>query len=290
MNAVPPNITGWQKFVAWWSTTDRPHKVAVIVTVVLIVGVFAVAVPLCSKLLTQDRINEWYGGARHAPVVTDTPALNHPASVSGEIRARLDGQLAVVRNAAHTHFLIATAFARYQFAMITIATICGVIAGVLLVFISAIGWKDAKWTLTLPFVVVAGGGIMFTSFTQLYRQAQNIADNSRLYLGYLQVEDELLSYYPIAIECDARKKLEAMEELVGVKPGDLDEKRRDIAREQRKAREADVKAGELGALTPGELVALIDKQEKELRSLAVSFDPSKVAQFKEVFDQLKPEK
>lgn len=289
MNDVPPNITGWQKFVAWWSA-DRPRNVAVIVMVVVIVGLFAVAVPLFSKLLAQDRITEWYGGARHALAVAKEPALNHPASVPAEIQSRLSEQLADVRNAAHTHFLIATAFARYQFAMITIATICGVIAGVLLVFISAIGWKDAKWTLTLPFVVVAGGGIMFTSFTQLYRQAENIADNSRLYLAYLQVEDELLSYYPIAAERDAREKLEAVEDLVGVKPADLDEKRRAIAREQRKAREADVKGGELAALTPGELVALVDKQVKELRSLAVSFDPSKVAQFKQVFDQLKTEK
>lgn len=279
----------WQKFQDWWAT-DRPRKVAVIATVVLIVGLFTVAVPLFSKLLAQDRITEWYGGARHALTVTNTPTLIHPASVPAEIRVRLDGQLAGVRNAAHTHFEIATAFARYQFAMITIATICGVIAGILLVFISAIGWKDAKWTLTLPFVVVAGGGIMFTSFTQLYRQAENIADNSRLYLGYLQVEDELLSYYPIAAEREAREKLEAAEDLVGVKPADLDEKKRDIAREQRKARKADAKAGELAALTPGELVALVDKQVKELRSLAVSFDPSKVAQFKEVFDQLKTEK
>lgn len=289
MNAVPPNATRWQRFVAWLSS-DKSRKMAVILTVALIVCLFAVAVPLFSKMLAQDRINEWYGGGRHTVAVTHTPILTHPASVTPEMRARLDAQLAVVRNAAHTHFLIATAFARYQFAMITIATICGVIAGVLLVFISAVGWKDAHWTLALPFVVVAGGGIMFTSFTQLYRQAENIADNSRLYLGYLQVEDELLSYYPIAAERDAREKQEIAEDLAGVKPADLEQKRRDLARERRKTRQSDVKAGDLGALTPGELVTLVDKQVKELRSLAVSFDPSKVAQFDQVFDQLKHEK
>jgi hypothetical protein len=219
-------------------------------------------------------------------ITTNTPALSHPDSVPTGIKARLDGQLANVRNAAHTHFLIATSFARYQFAMITVATICGVIAGVLLIFISAIGWKDAEWTLTLPFVVFAGGGIMFTSFTQLYRQSENIADNARLYLGYLQVEDELLSYYPIAAARSSREAQEMADELVGLKPPDLEKRRRELAREQRLARAAAVKAGELAALTPDELIAMVDKQVKDLRSLAVSFDPSKVAQFNEVFKQM----
>jgi hypothetical protein len=56
MSAVPPDPSWFQRLIVWFST-DRPRKVAVIVTVVLSVAFFAIAVPLFSRYLAQDRIN-----------------------------------------------------------------------------------------------------------------------------------------------------------------------------------------------------------------------------------------
>jgi len=180
------------------------------VTLLLLVGgfIFVASIGISQFGGYADRrADGWLKYARHLEAPAVEPSLQHSDDVTVALKSRIEAQLTDVRGAAHYHLSVARDFSTFQYLHITMATIAAVIAGVLLVPISWTGWKDAGVVLTTAFLLTAATAILFSSFSQLYRQQENIDDNISLYLAYLTLEDEILSYYPVR-EGDADQVVE----------------------------------------------------------------------------------
>jgi hypothetical protein len=77
---------------------------------------------------------------------------------------------------------------------IIVFSVAGAIAAVSLVLISQKGWKDANEYIITVFFVMTTATVFFGAFPGLFRHEETIAENKRLYLKYVALEDEILTY------------------------------------------------------------------------------------------------
>ncbi|MBD1921949.1 hypothetical protein H6F77_12720 [Microcoleus sp. FACHB-831] len=109
-------------------------------------------------------------------------------------KQRIREQLQELRVRATTHVSIMMYFYSRFFTSISIASCSSVIAGVSLFFISKGGWDSANRYVVNIFIVASGSAVYFGTMPVMYRQEQNVADNKSLYLQYVALENEALSY------------------------------------------------------------------------------------------------
>ena len=222
-----------------WLDSVVEYLPAVFAVLILLVWLAAIA---AGRRFAKRRALEWLGHQRH--FAGPDPAI--PATLEGDdpLVARLAAQLVEARNGAHHHLKVAVAFAAYQFPTLTIATVAAVLAGVLLVPISAYGWTQSAPELTVPFLTSAAISIVMISLARVFRQPENIRDNLDRYAHFVALEDEILSFAA-----------------------------------RRQALAVDTEKVE-------EFVVKVDRRLREIRRLAIGFDPAQVPTASAVFSQL----
>lgn len=249
--AVPPPVALAKKLKA--SVATIPVRETLVVTGALVI--FVVAVILAASSLgsfVEEKSEKALVHARHFDGLDTSATITPPNDISPseqEIVKRLVDHLDGVRGFAHYHVTAAQTFFVSQYKAITIATFAAVIAGLLLVPISWTGWKDAKLILTVPFFLAAGTAILFTTYSKIYKQQENITTNLTSYFAYLTLEDEILSYYP---------RLVAQR---GVKDAQVDRE-------------------------PHVFLEYVEGRLDDMRTLGVSLDPSSVPEFQKVFKEV----
>jgi hypothetical protein len=248
----------WSLPPAWLKLLERynlPKGVVFVLLGILIAITLMIAAGWLSRD-AQTAADNWFATARHANVSIRPPALSHPANTPDLVKRRLDNQLSDVRGFAALHLRIAKEFSVDQFILLTLATGSAAIAALLLFPVTWRGWKEANGYLLMTFLSFAVIAIVCTSLTQLYRLQANIDENKSLYLAYLVLEDEILSYYPVGQGCA------------------------ELSAEKRDAMKAACDR------TPAEFIRAVDARMGEIRNLAVAFDPSKSVTVGDVYKQL----
>jgi hypothetical protein len=111
-----------------------------------------------------------------------------------EEKARLQGQLNDIRNRAKYH-LDVTLFIFSNFYMSIMAfSIAGGIAAITLAVISKRGVDQASEYLITTFLVMMALAIFYQSFPGVFQQRQNIDNNRALYIKYVNLEDDIVTY------------------------------------------------------------------------------------------------
>ncbi len=156
---------------------------------------------------------------------------------------RIVSQLAEIRIRIAHHFDVMVYFyVRYYMAILTFG-VAAAMAAVTLLFISKRGIDGANPYILNLFIVTTACSAFYGAFPGVFRQEQNITDNKALYLQYVALEQEVLSYSVTG------------EDITGTKT------------------------------TAAKFIHYVDQQLAKFNNIAIGFDPSKVPNFKSVFDE-----
>lgn len=117
-------------------------------------------------------------------------------------KQRLREQFNIIKNRAITHLQITIDYYRWLFIAISIASISGVIAGICLFYISKEGWEKANNYVINVFIVCSGLALFTGSLPQIFQQEKNAQDNTKLYLEYINLENEVLT--SLALDVNAK--------------------------------------------------------------------------------------
>jgi len=163
----------------------------------LVVGLFAVIMAVAfsvGKKADQWAV-EWAVPvvAANTQRVTQDSKLAVPGSASQQ--TRLKSQLQDVRAWAEHHRLITAFFYARYYVAITMASLTALFAAFLVGTIGIKGWQHASSYAVTALIVFAGASAFFGAFPGLYGQEENVTKNKALYLGYVALENEMLSYF-----------------------------------------------------------------------------------------------
>ena len=98
------------------------------------------------------------------------------------------------------HFNVMKFFYSRYYMAISIVLISGLIAGIALLFITKNGWAGVSQYVKTVFITAAALTAYLGAFPRVFQQTQNIADNKKLYLHYMALHDEVMSYLSLQAE------------------------------------------------------------------------------------------
>jgi len=163
----------------------------------LVVGLFAVIMAIA--LSVGQKADQW---ARDwaVPVVkanSERAAQDARLAVPGTLgeQARLKAQLRDARGWAEHHRLVTAFFYGRYYVAITMTSLSALFAAFLVGTIGIKGWQHASPYAVTTLIVFGGAAAFFGAFPGLYQQEENITKNKALYLGYVALENEMLSYF-----------------------------------------------------------------------------------------------
>ena len=127
-----------------------------------------------------------------------TPAIPSGFNASESEKARLLEQVKTIRGRAIHHFSVMKFFYSRYYMAISLVLVTGVITAIALFFITKNGWDHvpSQFVKTV-FITAAALTVYFGAFPPVFKQSQNIADNKKLYLQYMALHDEVMSYLSV---------------------------------------------------------------------------------------------
>jgi len=107
---------------------------------------------------------------------------------------RLHSQFNNIQARANHHATVMKFFYTRYYTTIVLISVTGLVAAVCAIYLSSKGWgTDQSWIQTI-FLTMSAATLYFTAFPKVYKQSENIFNNTNAYLSYLNLENELLSY------------------------------------------------------------------------------------------------
>lgn len=119
--------------------------------------------------------------------------LKHFQAAENE-KQRIVEQLQEIKRRAKSHFKIMSYFYVRYYTSIAITSSAAIIAAICLIFISKEGLTDANQYVINLFLVSSSIGILFGTFPAVFKQEKNVSDNKALYLRYIALEQQILTY------------------------------------------------------------------------------------------------
>ncbi len=114
--------------------------------------------------------------------------------ISLEERSRIKAQLLKIRVKANHHLIVMEDFYVNYFSSIVMFSIAGAIAAICLTLISKKGWDQVNEHVITIFLVMSAVTAYYGAMPSSFQQQQNIGDNKVLYLKFVALENEVLSY------------------------------------------------------------------------------------------------
>lgn len=138
-------------------------------------------------VLTPGDNNPSLAGTTNAVGTGNSLVIADPAD-------RVVSQLAEIRTRIAHHFEVMVYFyVRYYMSILTFS-IAAAMAAITLLFISKQGIDGANQYILNLFIVTTACAAFYGAFPGVFRQEQNITDNKTLYLQYVALEQEVLSF------------------------------------------------------------------------------------------------
>lgn len=136
----------------------------------------------------------WSKGDSLRVTVPDSLAFPSVQKASPAIRIRLREQIAALASRSERHFVIMEYYYSRYYMSIAMVLVFGVISSATLVLLVNVGWKDGNPFIKTTFIACSMVTAFFGSFPTVFQHSQNIADNKRLYIKYVALHNESLSY------------------------------------------------------------------------------------------------
>ncbi|MBD1911358.1 MULTISPECIES: hypothetical protein [unclassified Leptolyngbya] len=108
-------------------------------------------------------------------------------------RDRIQVQLAQIERRARAYARISIFFYTRLFAAIALASATGIVTAVSLFYISKVGWDKANNYVINIFVISSSITIFVGAFPIIFQQENNVTNNARLYMSYLDLENQILT-------------------------------------------------------------------------------------------------
>lgn len=166
---------------------------AVLVISFILIGL-AYFLPSLPRNLGEKLSKEWLLTLAPVTAVDSASTLLHSLKADSAASLRFRQQFNSVERSIKHHGDVMVYFYKANYVTITMASIFGVGAAVLLIFVSVKGWTSSHPVLVAAFVVSAGIATLFTSFAAVYRQTQNVADNKAIYQSLIGLRRQMLTY------------------------------------------------------------------------------------------------
>jgi hypothetical protein len=109
-------------------------------------------------------------------------------------RERLISQLKLSRLRAEHHLNVAVYFFSNYYMSLLITFVSGAVAAVALFFIVKKGWQAVNPYVVTVFITMSVVATAYGAFPGVFRQQENITENKTLYLRYVALQNEILSY------------------------------------------------------------------------------------------------
>lgn len=139
----------------------------------------------------------WYADkkAKEWLVTTDETALpSQSLAVTAAEKTRLYQQFQEIQLRIQRHSAVMIYFYKQYYISISMTYALGLVAGICLFFISKVGWKDANHGLINIFIVTSSAALFYGQLPGIFKQDTNMAANRNLYLDYIALKNEVLSY------------------------------------------------------------------------------------------------
>jgi hypothetical protein len=108
--------------------------------------------------------------------------------------ARLEQDYVEIRSRMEHHLEVLAYFYANYFRAIVMGSLLGAVSAVSLFYIANKGWTNANPYVVVVFVFSAVMGAYYLSYVTIFREQENISDNKVLYLQYVALGNEILTY------------------------------------------------------------------------------------------------
>lgn len=108
---------------------------------------------------------------------------------------RLIAQLKEIESRSKRHKIIMSFFYKQYYISLSMMGVAASIGSLCLIFISKHGWKDINNAILNIFFVSAGVVVFFGNITVIFQQEENLKASQDIYLGYIDLRQEMLSYW-----------------------------------------------------------------------------------------------
>ena len=122
------------------------------------------------------------------------PALDRLNNGTSAEKDRLFDQLQETAIRAKNHIEIAKSFYIWNYQTITLATLTSIVAAISLFFFGKEGWVRANKYVVNVFIVSSGLTIVLGIFPLVFKQEENISNNTKSYLAYIALDNRIRSY------------------------------------------------------------------------------------------------
>jgi ABC-type multidrug transport system fused ATPase/permease subunit len=109
-------------------------------------------------------------------------------------KERLISQLNLARLRAQHHLNVAVYFFSNYYMSLLVTFVSGAVAAVALFFIVKKGWQAVNPYVVTVFITMSTVATAYGAFPGVFRQHENVAENKTLYLRYVALQNEILSY------------------------------------------------------------------------------------------------
>ncbi|HAZ46872.1 MAG TPA: hypothetical protein DCZ55_21060 [Cyanobacteria bacterium UBA11371] len=152
--------------------------------VILISGGF-----FCLNWYADKKAKEWLGSQEELSALPSQRLVGTAAE-----KTRLDEQFKEIQLRIQRHSAVMSYFYKQYYISISMTYALGLLAGICLFFISKVGWKDANKGLINVFIITSSAALFYRQLPGIFRQDTNMAANRNLYLDYISLKNEVLSY------------------------------------------------------------------------------------------------
>lgn len=212
--------------------------------------------------------DKWTEGLRYAPTskqistqVSSEEAKRLQAYIGKipnatlEEKTRLFNQLKEIESRAKSHISVARAFYIWNYQSISIATVSSIIVAISLFFLSRQGWDRANRYVVNIFIVSFGIAGVVTLFPALFKQEENISNNTRTYLAYIALDDRVNTYI-------------ATKRFTGIKPANTNN------------------TAPIELTNIKDVIRSVDDELATLNNIYIGFDATKIPNYRQLFDNL----
>lgn len=129
-------------------------------------------------------------------------------------KERLREQFVEIRNRAVIHLKVMLYFYSRYIMATSMATVLGLIASIVFLLVSRVGWAKADKYLITILIVTASTAVFFGLAPQLYKQSENLEANKKLYVSYKALEERVLNYIATGHDLSTDNKIEKVDSKI----------------------------------------------------------------------------
>jgi len=179
----------------WTSTkqlVQHPYTRQTVLVIVLPVLLFCGSQSIVHW--THARGQQWTAALHASATGPAKDALNLAVPMADQERTRLEAQFDQLRAREEHHLVVMADFYAWYYMAIVMSSMTAAVAAILLFLITRNGWAATARETVIAFLILTTAAVFYRAFPATFEQEKNIAENKRLYLEYVALQNEVRTY------------------------------------------------------------------------------------------------